>query len=82
MPRRDRKERRNMDKEKKEIEKLIPYTDGLIATQNKINEIIDIINNTDKKERIKRHVQLIQTYTDDERVMAQCNLILGEIEDE
>jgi hypothetical protein len=71
-----------MDKEKKEIEKLIPYTDGLIATQNKINEIIDIINNTDKKERIKRHVQLIQTYTDDERVMAQCNLILGEIEDE
>ena len=31
---------------------------------------------------IKEHIQLIQTYTDDERVLAQCNLILKEIKDE
>lgn len=27
----------------------------------------------------KQHIQLIQTYTDDERVLAQCNLILEEL---
>lgn len=36
-------------KEDKKIEKLIPYTDGLIATQNKINEIIDKINGEDNE---------------------------------
>ncbi len=33
------------------------------------------------KESIKEHVQLIQTYTDDERILAQCNLILKELDD-
>lgn len=33
-----------------------------------------------KIQKIKEHIQLIQTYTDDERVLAQCNLILKEIE--
>lgn len=32
------------------------------------------------KEKIKEKIQLIQTYTDDERILAQCNLILKEIE--
>lgn len=31
---------------------------------------------------IKTRIQLIQTYTDDERILAQCNLILKEIEKE
>lgn len=34
----------------------------------------------EKLEKIKEHIQLIQTYTDDERILAQCNLILSMIE--
>ena len=30
---------------------------------------------------IKKKIQLIQTYTDDERILAECNLILKEIND-
>lgn len=33
------------------------------------------------KELIKKKIQLIQTYTDDERIIAQCNLILKELDD-
>lgn len=33
------------------------------------------------KESIKEHVQLILTYTDDERIVAQCNMILKELDD-
>lgn len=33
------------------------------------------------KEKIKEKIQLIQTYTDDERILAQCNLILKELDD-
>ena len=29
---------------------------------------------------IKEKIQLIQTYTDDERILAQCNLILKELD--
>lgn len=36
----------------------------------------------DTYNKIQNHIQLIQTYTDDERILAQCNLILKEIEDE
>jgi len=32
-------------------------------------------------EKIKEKIQLIQTYTDDERILAQCNLILKELDD-
>lgn len=32
------------------------------------------------KEKIKEKIQLIQTYTDDERILAQCNLILSMID--
>lgn len=35
-----------------------------------------------KLRKVKNKIQLIQTYTDDERILAQCNLILKELDDE
>ncbi|MEE3324165.1 MAG: hypothetical protein VZR33_02435 [Methanosphaera sp.] len=56
------------------------FIEELVIANQSLSEIIrdldEIIN------KAKKHIQLIQTYTDDERVLAQCNLILKEIEDE
>lgn len=54
----------------KEI-KLQDDVDSLLAT---IEELLK------KLDKTKEHIQLIQTYTDDERILAQCNLILSMIE--
>lgn len=47
-------------------------------------KLIDKLENEtqEHKKSIQEHIQLIQTYTDDERILAQCNLILKELEDE
>lgn len=51
-----------------------------VNINDNLNDELEIIE--DKKiEKIKEKIQLIQTYTDDERILAQCNLILKELDD-
>ena len=65
-----------------QIEKLEIDNHKLQQEINDLRNSFDYSKENETYENVIEHIQLIQTYTDDERVLAQCNLILKELEDE